>query len=112
MTILAGFSTSRQSESASGLAAALSRMYGTEFNGDIGYKSGGLYIGVAYGVLFPFAAMSHPDDDDPNTPAREAFDAPLSSGLDEWVQGVNFKKVVTNSNLNSSSHLQVHGCAC
>jgi hypothetical protein len=39
--------------------------------------------------------------DDPNTPTREAFDAPLSSGLDEWVQGVNFKKVVTNSNLNT-----------
>lgn len=51
-----------------------SRMYGTEFNGDIGYKSGGLYIGVAYGVLFPFAAMSHPDDDDANTPARWGTD--------------------------------------
>ena len=39
--------------------------------------------------------------DDPNTPTREAFDAPMSSGLDKWVQGVNFKKVVTNSNLNT-----------
>jgi uncharacterized protein (TIGR04551 family) len=36
-------------------------MYGTEFNGDIGYRSGGLYIGLAYGVLFPFAAMAHPN---------------------------------------------------
>ncbi|MEO8706392.1 MAG: TIGR04551 family protein [Kofleriaceae bacterium] len=36
------------------------RMYGTEFNADIGYRSGGLYVGFAYGVLFPFAAMSHP----------------------------------------------------
>jgi hypothetical protein len=38
-----------------------SSAYGTEFNGDIGYSSGGLYIGLSYGVLFPFAAMSHPD---------------------------------------------------
>jgi hypothetical protein len=37
--------------------------------------------------------------DDASTPAQEAFDAQLSSGLDEWVQGVSFKKVVTNSNL-------------
>jgi hypothetical protein len=37
--------------------------------------------------------------DDPATPAQEAFDAQLSSGLDDWVQGVSFKKVVSNSNL-------------
>jgi len=36
-------------------------MYGTEFNGEIGYTSGGLYIGISYGVLFPFAAMAHPN---------------------------------------------------
>lgn len=39
--------------------------------------------------------------DDASTPGQEAFDAPLSSGLDEWVQGVSFKKVVTNSNLDT-----------
>ncbi len=39
--------------------------------------------------------------DRPDTATREAFDAPLSSGLDEWAQGITFKKVVTNSNLNS-----------
>ncbi|MBN8494429.1 MAG: alginate export family protein [Burkholderiales bacterium] len=49
-------------------------------------------------VLFRYATFS---GDRPDTATREAFDAPLSSGLDEWVQGVNFKKVVTNSNLNS-----------
>ena len=49
-------------------------------------------------LLYRYASFS---GDRPETPAREAFDAPLSSGLDEWVQGVNFKKVVTNSNLNS-----------
>jgi hypothetical protein len=49
-------------------------------------------------VLFRYATFS---GDQPGTATREAFDAPLSSGLDEWVQGVSFKKVVTNSNLNS-----------
>jgi hypothetical protein len=44
---------------------------------------------------------AHFSGDDPATPAFERFDAPLSSGLDNWVQGINFKKVVTNSNLDS-----------
>lgn len=39
--------------------------------------------------------------DDPATTGQEAFDAPLSSGLDDWVQGVSFKKVVSNSNLDT-----------
>ncbi len=43
------------------------KMYGTEFNGDIGYTSGGLYIGISYGVLFPFAAMAHPNVKDGTT---------------------------------------------
>ena len=38
-------------------------MYGTEFDGDLGYSSGGLYVGVSYGVLFPLGAMNHPADD-------------------------------------------------
>jgi len=49
-------------------------------------------------LLYRYASVS---GDRSDTPTREAFDAPLSSGLDEWVQGVNFKKVVTNTNLNS-----------
>lgn len=39
--------------------------------------------------------------DDPVTSTYERFDAQLSSGLDTWVQGVNAKKVISNSNLNS-----------
>ena len=39
------------------------RMYGTEFNGDLGYASGGFYAGISYGVLFPFAALNHPADE-------------------------------------------------
>ncbi|MBL9013331.1 MAG: TIGR04551 family protein, partial [Myxococcales bacterium] len=42
-------------------------MYGTEFNGDIGYASNGFYIGLSYGVLFPFSALSHPADDPAGT---------------------------------------------
>jgi hypothetical protein len=49
-------------------------------------------------LLYRYASFS---GDKPGTTQREAFDAPLSSGLDEWVQGINFKKVVTNTNLNS-----------
>lgn len=37
-------------------------MYGTEFNADLGYTSGGFYGGVSYGVLFPFGALAHPAD--------------------------------------------------
>lgn len=45
-------------------------MYGTEFNADLGYRSGGLNLGISYGVLFPFGAMNHPGDD-PVTTAVE-----------------------------------------
>jgi uncharacterized protein (TIGR04551 family) len=44
-------------------------MYGTEFNGELGYASGGLFVGLAYGVLFPLGAMNHPADD-PNNPLQ------------------------------------------
>ncbi|HEY5927788.1 MAG TPA: TIGR04551 family protein [Kofleriaceae bacterium] len=37
-----------------------SRMYGTEFNGDLGYNGHRIFAGISYGVLFPFAALSHP----------------------------------------------------
>jgi uncharacterized protein (TIGR04551 family) len=39
------------------------QMYGTEFDADLGYTAGNVYAGISYGVLFPFAAMSHPADD-------------------------------------------------
>jgi len=45
-----------------------STMYGTEFNADIGYTSGGLNIGASYGVLFPFAALNHPADESTTNP--------------------------------------------
>jgi uncharacterized protein (TIGR04551 family) len=39
------------------------RMYGTEFNGDLGYNGHNLFAGISYGVLFPFAALNHPASD-------------------------------------------------
>lgn len=45
--------------------------------------------------------FAHYGGDDPKTEKFERFDAPLSSGLDNWVQGIIFKKVVINSNLDS-----------
>jgi uncharacterized protein (TIGR04551 family) len=38
-------------------------VYGTEFDGDIGYNAGHIFAGLSYGVLFPFAALAHPADD-------------------------------------------------
>ncbi len=40
-----------------------SKMYGTEFDSELYYQSGGLYLGFSYGVLFPFAALNHPGPD-------------------------------------------------
>jgi uncharacterized protein (TIGR04551 family) len=40
-----------------------SRMYGTEFNGDLGYNGHRIFAGFSYGVLFPFAALNHPVTD-------------------------------------------------
>jgi uncharacterized protein (TIGR04551 family) len=59
-------------------------MYGTEFNADLGYSSGGFHGSVSYGVLFPFGALSHPTDipgyvrdpadNDPTTPDENVGD--------------------------------------
>jgi uncharacterized protein (TIGR04551 family) len=38
-------------------------VYGTEFDGDIGYNAGHIFAGLSYGVLFPFSALAHPVDD-------------------------------------------------
>ncbi len=37
-------------------------MYGTEFDIDISYESGGFGMGLAYGLLFPLSALDHPPD--------------------------------------------------
>lgn len=42
--------------------------WGTEFDGDLGYDAGGFHMGLAYGVLFPLAAMDHPEGDNDGNP--------------------------------------------
>lgn len=61
-----------------------------------GYTAAGLPWKPSF--TYRYASFS---GDDPGTDRWEAFDAPLSSGLDEWVQGVDFKKVVANTNLDT-----------
>lgn len=81
--------------------------YAEQSHADADVKARAWYAQVGYtarnwpwrpSLTYRYASFS---GDNPNTSRYEAFDAPLSSGLDEWVQGVNFKKVVTNSNLDS-----------
>ncbi len=38
-------------------------MYGTEFDGELGYNTGTMHAGISFGVLFPFGALAHPVDD-------------------------------------------------
>ena len=37
-----------------------SSFYGTEFDSELSYNTGKFLVGIAYGVYFPFGAMSHP----------------------------------------------------
>ncbi|MEO8550059.1 MAG: TIGR04551 family protein [Kofleriaceae bacterium] len=50
-------------------------VYGTEFDGDIGYNGNHIFAGVSYGVLFPFSAMAHPPDDGAQTYGYGTLDA-------------------------------------
>jgi uncharacterized protein (TIGR04551 family) len=43
------------------------RLYGTEFDGDLGYAGNGMFLGISYGVLFPLSAMAHPTELAPYT---------------------------------------------
>ena len=58
-----------------------STMYGTEFNAELGYSSGGLHVSLAYGVLFPFGAMNHPADDPFDQTQRFGYGTDPVSGL-------------------------------
>jgi uncharacterized protein (TIGR04551 family) len=56
-----------------------STMYGTEFDTDLGYSSGGMFFGISYGVLFPLGALNHPaDDSSANSPQIYGFRDPVS----------------------------------
>lgn len=49
-------------------------------------------------VYYRYAFM---EGDDPNTETYERFDPILTGGLGNWVQGLNFRKVVGNGNITS-----------
>jgi len=42
-------------------------MYGTEFDTDLGYHTDRFFAGISYGLLFPFAALSHPESTSTST---------------------------------------------
>jgi hypothetical protein len=39
-----------------------SSMYGIELDANLGYHNQGFFAGLYYGVLFPLAALDHPED--------------------------------------------------
>jgi hypothetical protein len=81
-----------QSEYANQWRASEMRAWGAY--GTIGWRSDG---GWKPSLSYRYAAFS---GDDPTTPRYERYDPMLSGGLAEWVQGVNFKKLVGNTNIN------------
>jgi hypothetical protein len=58
-------------------------VYGTEFDGDLGYYGNKIFAGFSYGVLFPLGAMSHPAND------------PLAGGPGFPYMGENVKEAET-----------------
>ncbi len=58
-----------------------STMYGTEFNAELSYASGGLFVSLAYGVLFPLGAMNHPADDPLDPSQKFGYGTDPVSGL-------------------------------
>jgi len=68
-------------------------MYGTEFDSDLGYASGGLFVGVSYGVLFPLAAMNHPADDT-TTGTSLGFGTGTNSGNAETAHTIQSRLVL------------------
>lgn len=81
--------------------------YAWQTHRDVPWDARAYYVRAGYtfanlpwkpSLSYRYASFS---GDDPNTRTYERFDNQLSSGLDTWVQGVNAKKVVSNSNLNS-----------
>lgn len=85
----------------------LSGEYAWQTHREVDWDANAWYVRTGYtfrdlpwspNLSYRYASFS---GDDPATRTYERFDAQLSSGLDAWVQGVNAKKVVSNSNLNS-----------
>ncbi len=69
-----------------------SKMYGTEFDSELYYQSGGLYLGFSYGVLFPFSALNHPGVDASGTSFGFSDDATI---------GINTGNATTSHTIQS-----------
>jgi hypothetical protein len=113
-----GGQVSREGQRTANLRVASTRPFGVnglELGGevahqtheDVDWDAWAYYGRIGYGfrdvrwtpnLSYRYATFS---GDDPNTATYERFDAPLSSGLDTWVQGVNVRKVQPNSNLDT-----------
>jgi uncharacterized protein (TIGR04551 family) len=68
-----------------------SSMYGIEFDGDLSYTNGGFFGGVAYGVLFPLAALDHPPELTNDFPLVSTLPDRKSSGDAETAQTIQFR---------------------
>ena len=56
------------------------RLWGTEFDFDVSYQANGFTLGGAYGVLFPLAAMNHPDGLQKDDGSGPVYDTARNSG--------------------------------
>jgi uncharacterized protein (TIGR04551 family) len=68
-----------------------SRMYGTEFDSELYYQSGNVYFGFSYGVLFPFAALSHPGPDGAGNSFGFSNDDALGTNIRDATTSHNFQ---------------------
>jgi uncharacterized protein (TIGR04551 family) len=66
-------------------------MYGIEFDGDFGYRNGGFFTGVAYGVLFPLGALDHPGDLALDFPGTSTVQGRNSIGEAKTAQTIQFR---------------------
>jgi uncharacterized protein (TIGR04551 family) len=77
-----------------------STMYGTEFNGDLGYNGHRIFAGFSYGVLFPFGAMSHPVNGDatqggPGFPFGGPNDTDTNTGSGETAHTIQMRLILS-----------------
>lgn len=117
-TTFAGGTVPREGQQTANARVATTRLFGIgglewggelafQTNRDVDWDAWAWYSRVGYtfrdlpwtpNLSYRYASFS---GDDPTTTKYEGFDAPLSSGLDTWVQGVNVRKVAANGNLDS-----------
>ena len=81
-----------------------STMYGTEFDGDLGYNGDRLFAGISYGVLFPFAALAHPATRSRSRAARAYGYGPDANGNSNVGDATTAHTIQMRSSWRSSLH--------